>query len=88
MKERSTVVTRKGQITIPAEFRRQLGIDQGDRIGVVMDGHQVKLVPRGSVVERTRGAMKSRKPALTARALRKAAEQAFADEASDRSGRR
>ena len=31
MKERRTVVTRKGQITIPVEFRRALGLKEGDK---------------------------------------------------------
>jgi bifunctional DNA-binding transcriptional regulator/antitoxin component of YhaV-PrlF toxin-antitoxin module len=31
MHERLSVVTRKGQITIPAEFRRALGLKEGDK---------------------------------------------------------
>ena len=34
MKELLTVVTRKGQITLPAEIRRALGLKVGDRVAV------------------------------------------------------
>lgn len=88
MNERFSVVTRKGQITIPAEFRRALGLHEGDRVALVIDQHEVRLLRSGSVVERTAGVFKSHKPALSAKQLREAAEQAFADEAVTRSGAR
>jgi antitoxin PrlF len=40
-----TVVTRKGQVTIPAAIRRSLGIKQGDTIAVAIEGDAVKLRP-------------------------------------------
>jgi AbrB family looped-hinge helix DNA binding protein len=84
IKERLTVVTRKGQITIPVEFRRELGIREGDRVALVIDDGNMRLHRRGSIVERTAGMFKSPRRAATARGLRETAEQAFADEASDR----
>jgi len=39
----TTSVTSKGQVTIPKETRRQLGIRQGSRIEFVMDGDRVEL---------------------------------------------
>jgi AbrB family looped-hinge helix DNA binding protein len=53
-----TVVTRKGQITIPAEIRRALGIEQGDRIEVLLsnrDPRHAVLRPVPSVTESTYG---------------------------------
>ena len=47
------VVTRKGQVTIPAEIRRSLGLKQGDRITFVHENGRVTLEPVGDVVERT-----------------------------------
>jgi AbrB family looped-hinge helix DNA binding protein len=41
----ATVVTRKGQITIPAPIREALGIKEGDTISVSMDGDKVNLEP-------------------------------------------
>ena len=32
MNERFSVVTRKGQITIPADFRKALGLKEGDKV--------------------------------------------------------
>ena len=43
MKELLTVVTRKGQITIPAEIRRALDIKQGDTLAFEMEGKEIKL---------------------------------------------
>lgn len=41
-----TTVTRNGQITIPAELRRQVGIEEGDVIEIqAVDDHLI-LVPK------------------------------------------
>jgi len=86
MKEMRTVMTRKGQVTVPAEIRRQLGLKRGDRLAFVLDKGEVRLTRTGSVVERTAGAFRTRRPALTAEELREAAERAMAEEADERSG--
>lgn len=86
MRELLTVVTRKGQITVPAEIRRALGIKKGDKVAFVMEDDQVRLVPKGSVVENTAGMLKSKEPPLTAEALRDVAEKAIAEEAARRMG--
>ena len=82
----STVITRKGQVTIPAAFRRALQLAEGDRLTVLLDGTSIRLVPAGSVVERTAGVLPATAPALSAEALRTAAEEAIAREALERSG--
>ena len=64
MYERMTVVTRKGQITIPVEIRRVLGLQVGDRVALSLseDGEPIaQLRPVQSVAERTFGAIKARK---------------------------
>jgi antitoxin PrlF len=81
MNEQLTVVTRKGQVTIPVDIRRALGIKEGDKVAFVVEDNQVKLTPKGSVVEQTAGALKSDIPALTPQEERDAAEQAIAEEA-------
>jgi len=86
MKEMRTVMTRKGQVTVPAEIRRQLGLKRGDRLAFVLDKGEVRLTRTGSVVERTAGAFRTRRPALTAEELRDAAERAMAEEAEERAG--
>lgn len=84
MKELWTVVTRKGQITVPAPIRREMDLKKGDRVAFVMDEGVVRLIRTTSVVERTAGTLKSRKPPLTAEELREAAERAIAQEAVER----
>lgn len=38
-------VTRKGQVTIPAEIREQLGIKKGDKLAVEAIDHQIVFKP-------------------------------------------
>lgn len=77
-----TRVTRKGQMTIPVEFRRDLGIDAGDSVAVERDGDTLVLRRTGSMTERTYGALAKyrRNPPLTAEEERALFEQAVADE--------
>ncbi len=42
----------KGRIVIPAPIRRLLGIEQGTRLTVLVDGDAVILVPRDAVERR------------------------------------
>lgn len=79
-------ITTKGQITLPVEIRRLLGVDFGDQIAFVIKNEQVEVVPRGSVVARTAGALKSNNLFLSAKAMRKQAEQAIAQESVERMG--
>lgn len=52
-----TKMTRKGQVTIPAEIRRVLRLRVGDRLSVEQHGEAVLLRRVGSVAERTAGAL-------------------------------
>jgi len=38
-------VTTKGQVTIPSDVRKQLGIHQGDRVGFVYEDGKVIILP-------------------------------------------
>ena len=82
MSSYSTVVTRKGQVTIPAEIRRSLGLKQGDRVRFVHDNGKVTVEPIGSVVERTAGSLAKyrREPALAIAEEKAAFERAVAEE--------
>jgi AbrB family looped-hinge helix DNA binding protein len=60
MKEQLTTVTRKGQITVPAEIRKALGLQIGDRVAVSLDDEgtlQATLRPVRSVADMTFGAI-------------------------------
>jgi antitoxin PrlF len=85
MNEKLTVVTRKGQVTIPADIRRALGIKEGDKIAFVVEDNQVKLTKKGSVVEQTAGLMRNDLPKLTPQEEHEAAAQGIAEEAIKRS---
>lgn len=82
MAGRVTTVTRKGQVTIPIEIRRSLGLAEGDRLAVEQQGNAVLLRRATSVAERTAGILAAyRKDSpLSAAEERVAFEQAVADE--------
>jgi AbrB family looped-hinge helix DNA binding protein len=84
-----TVMTRKGQVTVPAPIRQALGLKEGDRVAFILEGDQPRLVPRGSVVARTAGALKGSGPTrpLTAEDERAAVERAIAEDVVERMGR-
>jgi AbrB family looped-hinge helix DNA binding protein len=86
MQKRLGVVTRKGQITIPAEFRKALGIKEGDKVALSLEEGEVRLAPSESVVARTAGIFKTDEPAKTAEELRVLAEEAIAADVMERSG--
>lgn len=81
-----TVITRKGQITLPAEYRRILNLKEGDKVAVSLKGGEMAIAPYGSVTARTAGLLRGDGPVLSAEELRRAAEQAIADAAIERLG--
>jgi AbrB family looped-hinge helix DNA binding protein len=86
-KELLSTVTRKGQVTIPVEVRRALGVQPRDQVAFVMEDDQVRLAPRkGGVVARTAGALKGPEPLRGAEELRALAEEAIAEDVRERSG--
>lgn len=88
MLELRTKITRKGQVTVPAEIRRALGLKEGDKVVFTLEGDEVRLARTGSVVERTAGIIKkSRGRAPTERELKDFAEQAIADDVYERMNR-
>lgn len=50
-------VTSKGQITIPREIRRALGVRAGDKIVFMQEGNEISVLPmrQGDVFEEFRG---------------------------------
>jgi AbrB family looped-hinge helix DNA binding protein len=85
MKEQTTLVTRKGQVTIPAEIRKALNLKEGDSVIWQMEKEQVRLRRGDSIVTRTAGILKSKSLGLTAEEERAAVEQAIAEEVEQRS---
>ena len=85
MKEFQSVVTRKGQVTIPAEIRHRLKLKVGDKVAFTVEDTEVRLSRTGSVVEATAGVLKTDIPSLTAEGLRRAAEESIAEAVVERS---
>lgn len=56
---KTSALTTKGQVTIPAEVRRQLGLKAGDRVGFIIDADAVRLVRQETRVEAAFGLCKA-----------------------------
>lgn len=64
-----SVVTCKGQITVPVEIRRALGLKEGDLVSVRRDGDGAKVTPARSRVDASFGAVPALKEPLTDREM-------------------
>jgi AbrB family looped-hinge helix DNA binding protein len=80
-------VTRKGQVTVPIEIRRALGIKEGDKIAFELETNGARFKRRVSYVESTAGIVKSKRRPLTAEQLRESAENAIAADLVERTRR-
>ena len=47
-------ITSKGQVTIPQQVRRELGLEPGDEVDIVVDGGVGRIVPVTGPVGRGR----------------------------------
>ena len=61
MKEHTSVVTRKGQVTIPAEIRRALDLQEGDTVTWIQEGEEIRLTAARYTVESAFGSVKPRR---------------------------
>ena len=77
-------VTRKGQVTIPAQARKALGLSEGDKVSFVLRDGAVLVEKAKSWTERTKGAVKYDGPVLSAEELREATEIAIAEDVMER----
>ncbi|MEM2982009.1 MAG: AbrB/MazE/SpoVT family DNA-binding domain-containing protein [Candidatus Bathyarchaeia archaeon] len=41
----TVTVSSKGQVTIPSKLRRELGINEGERLLIMRDGKAIKVIP-------------------------------------------
>ena len=57
-KELVRVVTQKGQVTIPVEIRRELGIEPSDRVTFYLEEGRVYLSAEAETLESAYGAVK------------------------------
>jgi AbrB family looped-hinge helix DNA binding protein len=75
-KEQLTVMTRKGQITVPADIRRALGLQVGDKVAVSLDEEgqilHANLRPVRSVADATFGSIRSAQQPISEQEVRQA----------------
>ena len=86
MPDAFSVVTRKGQITVPVEIRRSLGLKEGDRVALsIAEGEpgQAILRPVRSIARMTFGAVTARQGPEDLDEVRKV----FVEELAERSSR-
>jgi AbrB family looped-hinge helix DNA binding protein len=51
MKEIATTITQRGQVTIPVEVQRLLGVGPRDRVAFAIENDEVRLVPAKHTLE-------------------------------------
>jgi len=63
MNEIITTITQRGQVTIPVEVRRTLGLKPRGKVAFTIEGNQVRLAPATFTLESAYGSVKpSQKP--------------------------
>jgi AbrB family looped-hinge helix DNA binding protein len=80
MSELETRVTRKGQVTIPAEIRHRLGLKPKDIVRFELAGDEVKLKPAPSRLLAGFGAAQATQKPENWRQIREDMEAAMAEE--------
>ena len=80
--ERTSTITSKGQVTIPVEIRRLLGLKPSDRVAFRVIDSRVEIASANSVVDRTAGMLRhyARPKPASVQEERAAFEQAVADQ--------
>ncbi len=79
--ERSTTVSSKGQITIPVELRKAMGIKSRDRVAFELVDGEVHLRPVGSRLLAGYGAIKPKARPEDFRSMRREVEEEWGEEA-------
>ena len=73
-------LTQKGQVTIPAELRRRLGLKARDRVWLTVEDGALRLTPVPSVVDRSFGIIEPRQRPDNWTAVREEFERLVAEE--------
>lgn len=84
MKESLATVTAKGQVTIPAEVRKALGLSAGDKVAFIFDQGELKIEPSSSTLRLGFGAVKPRKKPEDFKRLRGNAQKWVARKAEEK----
>lgn len=63
--ELAATVSSKGQVVIPSDVRKMLGLTHGSVLRFVMDGDSVRLLPAAGDVRRLKGRLAEPEQAVT-----------------------
>ena len=61
MKEITATITQRGQVTIPAEVRRALGVKPREKVSFTIDNGEVRLTPASFSLESAFGSVRPSK---------------------------
>ncbi len=80
---RAINVRPKGQITLPADIRHELGIEEGDRLLIMLRGKEIVVISPDDVEDPTAGALRpyTNGEYIPPEQLRRIAEQGAGDQA-------
>ena len=84
MKNSTSTVTVKGQVTIPIEVRKALGLKPRDRVTFVLEDGMPRILPWKSKLEAGFGAVKPRKMPEDFKELRRMAMEEVAQRALEK----
>lgn len=84
MKNSTSTLTIKGQVTIPVEIRKSLGLKPRDRITFIMETDGARILPVKSNLEAGFGAVKPRRRPENFKRLRKLAIEEAARKALEK----
>ncbi len=62
MKEFTSSVSPKGQVTIPIKIRKRLGVKPKDKVAFYIEGDEVKIAPVTSALDESYGSVAPLKP--------------------------
>jgi antitoxin PrlF len=57
VKQFDTTITQRGQVTLPAEVQRVLGVKPREKVTFQVEGNEVRVVPSRFTVESVRGSV-------------------------------
>lgn len=60
MREFTATITKRGQVTIPAEVQRELDLHPGDKVRFIVENGQVHLAPTEFTIDTVFGSVKPR----------------------------
>lgn len=80
MADQIAKITSKGQVTIPKEVRRALGVHENDQLLFVVEGNQAVIIPlKRRALSEFRGALPATRPYTGMEAAREAYHKEIAE---------